>query len=78
MNNFMPKPGLKQAFLVVEDKVYYRRRRITQLRLIGYSNKKIADNLGYSLSTIEKDLYVIRKKINRNTISLSERNFLEV
>ena len=45
MSNSISKIGLKQAFLVVEDKVYYRRRRITQLRLGGYSNKKIAERI---------------------------------
>lgn len=44
-----------------QDKIHYRRKRINQLRLRGYTNKQIADQIGCDLSTVEKDLHTIRE-----------------
>lgn len=43
------------------DKISYRRKKILELRYKGFSYHKIAKKLGYSLSTIEKDIHKIRK-----------------
>lgn len=61
--NFEAKFTLKSSLLVVQDKVQYRRKKILELREEGYSNVAISDELGYCLSTVEKDLQKIRKEI---------------
>ncbi|MGI0022983.1 MAG: hypothetical protein ACRD9Q_09000 [Nitrososphaeraceae archaeon] len=63
MSNSEPKISLKQEFLIVKDKICFRRRRVFQLRTMGYSNEGIANHLGYSLSTVEKDIHVITKSL---------------
>ena len=42
-----------------QDKIKFRRERVNKLRIWGYSPKQIAIKIGYSLSTIEKDLQII-------------------
>jgi len=66
MKDFMPKITLKQALVTQSDKKFYRRNRIIQLHFQGYSNKKVAEKLGYCLSTIEKDLHSIRENLRRS------------
>ena len=44
-----------------QDKIKFRRDRINRLRISGYANKKIAREIGCSLSTVEKDLQIIRE-----------------
>lgn len=46
---------------VIQDKIKYRRKRVNQLRLQGYTNREIAEKIGCNLSTIEKDLQFIRE-----------------
>ena len=58
--NFEPNFTLKSSLLVVQDKVQYRRKKILELRGAGLSNVSISDELGYCLSTVEKDLHEIR------------------
>ena len=48
--------------LVVQDKVNGRRNQVKKLLLEGYKQKEIAQKLGSSLSTVEKDIRVIRKR----------------
>ena len=43
-----------------QEKIHYRRKRINELRMRGCTNKEISDKLGYSLSTVEKDLKGLR------------------
>ena len=43
------------------DKIKFRRDRINRLRISGYTNMKIAEKIGCSLSTVEKDLQEIRE-----------------
>ena len=45
-----------------KDKIKFRRDRINRLKLRGYLNEDIADKIGCSLSTVEKDLYDIRER----------------
>jgi DNA-binding NarL/FixJ family response regulator len=45
---------------VIQDKVQYRRKKILELRGAGLSNVAISDELGYCLSTVEKDIQKIR------------------
>jgi DNA-directed RNA polymerase specialized sigma24 family protein len=47
--------------LVVQDKVSGRRNQVRKLFLEGYKQKEIAQKIGSSLSTVEKDLSEIRK-----------------
>ena len=42
-----------------QDKIKFRRDRVNRLRISGYINKEIAANVGYSLSTLEKDLQIV-------------------
>ena len=46
---------------IIQEKIAYRRKRVNQLRLRGYTNQQIADKIGCNLSTIEKDLHVTRE-----------------
>lgn len=45
---------------IMEEKVSYRRKRVNQLRLRGYTNQQISEKIGCNLSTVEKDLHAIR------------------
>lgn len=45
----------------LEDKVSFRRNQIKKLLQEGYKQKEIAQKLGSSLSTVEKDVKAIRK-----------------
>jgi len=47
--------------LVVQDTVSGRRNKVRRLLLEGYKQKEIAQKLGSSLSTVERDIRVIRK-----------------
>ena len=58
--NFEPNFTLKSSLLLVQDKVQYRQKRILELRSRGFTNVAISEQLRYSLSTIEKDIAVIR------------------
>ena len=58
--NFEPNFTLKSSLLVIQDKVQYRRKKILELRGAGLSNVAISDELGYCLSTVEKDIQKIR------------------
>ncbi|KEQ56402.1 hypothetical protein AAA799N04_01174 [Marine Group I thaumarchaeote SCGC AAA799-N04] len=58
--NFEPEFTLKSSLLVVQDKVQYRRKKILELREQGFSNIAISDELGYCLSTVEKDIHQLR------------------
>ena len=48
------------AFLPSKDKKFHRKKKILSLKLQGKRNCEISQKLGYSLSTIEKDLHEIR------------------
>ena len=45
-----------------QDKIKFRRDRVNRLRINGYTNTKIAEKIGCSLSTVEKDLQDIRER----------------
>ena len=45
-----------------QDKIKFRRDRVNRLRISGYINKEIAEKIGCSLSTVEKDLQIIRER----------------
>ena len=47
---------------LIKDKVRYRRARVIELSLRGHKQIEIAKHVGCSLSTIEKDLKMIREK----------------
>lgn len=47
--------------MVIEDKVNFRRNQVKKLLEEGYKQKEIAQKLGSSLSTVEKDVKAIRK-----------------
>ncbi|MHB8546596.1 MAG: hypothetical protein ACYDAJ_07515 [Nitrosotalea sp.] len=49
--------------LVVQDKVSGRRNQVRKLLSEGYKQKEIAQKVGSSLSTVEKDIREIRKEI---------------
>jgi len=60
LNIILPTPLLKHD-VSIGDKISYRRKKILELRFKGLPYPQIAQELGYSLSTIEKDICVIRK-----------------
>jgi len=47
---------------LVKDKVHYRRKIVCQLCLKGHSQQQIAQKIGCSISTIEKDFKSLREK----------------
>jgi len=51
-------------FSLIKDKVKYRRAHVVRFTLKGRKQQKIAEELGWCLSTIEKDLHVIRERGN--------------
>jgi len=67
----MRKITLKQALIDQSDRMFYRRQRIIKLHFQGCSNKKIAEKLGYCVSTIEKDLHAVRVFQGRKNFALS-------
>ena len=73
--SLVPKSCLKYDFFVVFDKISKRRKRILSLKLQGKTNYEVAYKLGYSLSTVEKDIHAIRKRLQFCEITYSE-NFL--
>jgi DNA invertase Pin-like site-specific DNA recombinase len=52
----------KELIVPVQDKVNSRRNQVRKLFLEGYDQKEIAQKVGSSLSTVEKDLNAIRKR----------------
>jgi len=58
----LPDISIKESEVsIVQEKIQYRRKRTNQLRLQGYTNQEIASKIGCDLSTVEKDLHVIRE-----------------
>lgn len=47
---------------IMQEKIHFRKKRVNQLRLRGYSLEEIAKTIGCSLSTIEKDVNANREK----------------
>jgi len=45
-----------------QDKIKFRRDRVNRLKIRGYTNIEISEKVGCSLSTIEKDLQIIRER----------------
>ena len=61
MTSFVPDQSKLDDFLPSQDKKLYRKKKILSLKLRGKKNWEISEKLGYSLSTIEKDLHEIRR-----------------
>ena len=60
--SYLPQIKLHESELtVMQEKIMYRRKRVNQLRLSGYTNKEIAKEIRCELSTIEKDNHAIRE-----------------
>jgi DNA-binding CsgD family transcriptional regulator len=58
----LPQIKLSESILtIMQEKIMYRRKRVNQLRLLGYTNKEIATKIRCKLSTIEKDNHAIRE-----------------
>jgi len=58
----LPDISIKESEVsIVQEKILYRQKRTNQLRLRGYTNQEIASKIGSALSTVEKDLHVIRE-----------------
>lgn len=49
------------SYTISQDKIKFRRRRINQLRLRGYTNVEISNFIGCSLRTVEKDFHDINE-----------------
>lgn len=50
---------------IMQEKVMYRRKYVNQLRLLGYTNNEIAQEIKCKLSTIEKDNHAIRESFRQ-------------
>lgn len=62
-NNGIVNLLTRKMELVVQDKVSGRRNQVRKLLSEGYKQKEIAQKVGSSLSTVEKDIREIRKEI---------------
>ena len=62
VNLQIPEYDKSLSNLPDQDKIKFRRDRINRLRISGYTNKQIAIDVGCSLSTVEKDLQIIRER----------------
>ena len=59
----IPKPDFQDSKIPLSKlAIQSRQRRIHQLKVQEYSDQEISEKTGFSLSTIEKDLHVIREK----------------
>jgi DNA-binding NarL/FixJ family response regulator len=56
----------KKIETISEDKVSFRRNQIKKLLKEGYKQNEIAQKLGSSLSTVEKDIRVVRKGMDQS------------
>lgn len=62
----LPDVRVKESPIsIVQDIIQYRRKRVNQLHLRGYTDKKIADEIDCSISTVEKDLKAIRENYRK-------------
>jgi len=73
--SLVPKSCLKYDLFVILDKITKRRKRVLSLKLQGKTDYEVAFKLGYSLSTVEKDIHAIRERIQFCEITYS-KNFL--
>ena len=62
VNLQIPEYDKSLSNLPNQDKIKFRRDRINRLQISGYINKEIAEKVGCSLSTVEKDLQIIRER----------------
>jgi len=53
----------EQKLTAAKKEASDRQKQVHSLDLQGFTNQQIADNLGVSLSTIEKDLHEVRENI---------------
>lgn len=60
----LQKPDYDNLLTILpsKDKIKFRRDRINRLRIRGCLNEKISQEIGCSLSTVEKDLHDIRER----------------
>ncbi len=52
--------SLKSSLSPIHDKINFRREKVLKFRLSGFTNIVISRKLRYSLSTIEKDIKILR------------------
>lgn len=48
---------------LVRDKISFRRAHVVRLTLLGFKQMEIAQRIGCSLSTIEKDVCYLRNQV---------------
>lgn len=65
-NNGIVNLLTKKIETISEDKVSFRRNQIKKLLKEGYKQNEIAQKLGSSLSTVEKDIRVVRKGMDQS------------
>jgi len=61
INLQLPNCNESSSTTISQDKIKFRQKRVNQLRLRGYTNEEIANIIGTSLSTIEKDIHNINE-----------------
>ena len=60
-----------------QDKIKFRRDRVNRLRISGYTNMVISEKVGCSLSTVEKDLQIIRERSKKWYADESIKDYCE-
>ncbi|MSV26697.1 MAG: hypothetical protein EXS75_03695 [Nitrosarchaeum sp.] len=60
-----------------QDKIKFRRDIVNRLRISGYRNKEIAEKIGCSLRTVEKDLQIIRERSKKWYTDESIKDYCE-
>ena len=62
VNLQIPEYNKSLTNLPSQDKIKFSRDRVNRLRISGYTNMVISEKVGCSLSTVEKDLQIIRER----------------
>ena len=62
--------------ITVQKKIENRRQNVYRLNLKGFQNKEIAEKLGVSLSTVEKDLHFIHNDPIEQLVWLGRTSYL--
>jgi hypothetical protein len=77
VNLQIPEYNKSLTNLPSQDKIKFRRDRVNRLRISGYTNMVISEKVGCSLSTVEKDLQIIRERSKKWYADESIKDYCE-
>jgi len=65
-----------KAITIEQEKIRYRRKQVYLLKIRRYKNQEIANKVGVSLSTIEKDLKELRYQLKDWFIEVARNDYV--